>query len=448
MVQTIFKGNHSLKTYDDVAILLLQFQDMNTELNEQVDLIPSDHGKKSCHEVDNPWSYYVFNNNTDLEESTTELNGDFIHSQLLINCLLKMELTPMAKKEFISFCQNQTDCKDNKEHATHVNEFEKNYSHNTALLCRDYKTAKCFACGPSNSEQIGVVFKIKADHQSPGIKPFADISSSSIIPSEEETLFLLGSIFRVDSEPREKNGIWKIKLTLCSDHDQDVKSIFDHLQNESSQCELNLLAFGNVLHDMGKFDQAKSYYDQCLDILPSNDDLGKAYCYYLLGLIATEKDDNKSALNWFEKSLNIRSCILQPSDPSIADTFNAMARVYYNEENYGRALKLYNAMCYTNLGLVCTAQQNYSDALKYHDEASQIRHKHLPKHHFRFGTSYHNKGEVHQHSGNYKVALKQYKRALKVYKTSLPLQHVDIAKTLVIHIFNQELSSERSFFEF
>ncbi|CAF3998293.1 unnamed protein product [Rotaria magnacalcarata] len=134
MVQTIFKGNHSLKTYDDVAILLLQFQDMNTELNEQVDLIPSDHGKKSCHEVDNPWSYYVFNNNTDLEESTTELNGDFIHSQLLINCLLKMELTPMAKKEFISFCQNQTDCKDNKEHATHVNEFEKNYSHNTALL--------------------------------------------------------------------------------------------------------------------------------------------------------------------------------------------------------------------------------------------------------------------------------------------------------------------------
>ncbi|CAF2083238.1 unnamed protein product [Rotaria magnacalcarata] len=367
-----------------------KFQDMNTELNEQVDLIPSDHGKKSCHEVDNPWSYYVFNNNTDLEESTTELNGDFIHSQLLINCLLKMELTPMAKKEFISFCQNQTDCKDNKEHATHVNEFEKNYSHNTALLWytkssfvyrmlntalrkqnvdtiyrmrfiirdleqqlkelqrsfsepvyRDYKTAKCFACGPSNSEQIGVVFKIKADHQSPGIKPFADISSSSIIPSEEETLFLLGSIFRVDSEPREKNGIWKIKLTLCSDHDQDVKSIFDHLQNESSQCELNLLAFGNVLHDMGKFDQAKSYYDQCLDILPSNDDLGKAYCYYLLGLIATEKDDNKSALNWFEKSLNIRSCILQPSDPSIADTFNAMARVYYNEENYGRALKLY-----------------------------------------------------------------------------------------------------------
>ena len=513
---------------------------MSTEVNKRVSSSPSDGDEQSRQAVDDSWSYYIFKNNTDLEESTSELNGQFIHSQLLIDRLLKMKFTSMAKEEFVDFCQNHKNYKDVEIHPRHVQEFLKEYSPNTALRCytkntfvhlmlnaalrqqdvdaiyrmrfiirdleqqlkerqssflkpvyrgqlmskkelnrlkqstnklisfnsflsttRNYETARIFAGNVSNSEQVSVIFKINADHGLGDIRPFADISGLSAHGQEEEILFMFGSIFRVDSDQGEEDGT--IKLTLCRDHDLDVKPIFDHLQYESSQCELDLLAYGNVLHDMSKFDKAKSYYDKCLNGLPPDDDLWKAYCYYLLGLIATEKDDNKSALNWFEKSRHIRICRLQPSDPRIADTLNAIARVYYNEENYDMALQLYkealtifqnafgndhltSAMCYTNLGLVYTVQQNYSDALKYHEKAYQIRHNHLPNDHFRFGTSYNNIGEVHLHSGDFTLAWEYFEWALQVYRKSLPLQHVDIAKTLsnMGSIYEQQGKSQQA----
>ena len=465
--------------------------------------------------------------NDDLEQdkSTAELDGQFVHAQLLIDCLQKMKSGPKEIKEFVQFCQDQKDCKDNKKHLELLEEFQNEYSSeksvwwytrdslvyrmlNKALrvqnidilfhlrffirdLAEQLKVnqlpcsgavyrgqslskdelkrlkqsvgklisvnsflsttlypdiAKMYAGGTSDLETV--MFKINFNPMIDEIKPFADITLISQFPQEGEILFMLGSIFQIDSVSRSKDDIWIIQFTLCNYHDEGLKSIVHYLRKESNRCELDLLAFGNVLHDMGKFEQASSYYNRCLKLLRPDDHTWTAYCYYLLGLVATVNGEDKCALDLFDKSLSIRKQALQSSDPSLADTFTAIARVHYTNCNFGRALKFYkdalaifqeafgaddltSAMTYTNMGVVCKAQQKYSEALDYHLKAFEIRKRHLPSNHFRFGTSYNNMGEVYQGLGQYDIALRYYELADEVYKKSLPSQHVDVAILLL-----------------
>jgi tetratricopeptide (TPR) repeat protein len=150
----------------------------------------------------------------------------------------------------------------------------------------------------------------------------------------------------------------------------------------------------------------------------------------------------------FHQSLYIRTQTLQPSDSSLADTLGAIARAYYINCNFERALELYkealvifqqafseddltSVMSYNNIGVVCRAQKKYSQALVYHLKALAIGNRHLPSDHFRFGTSYNNIGEVYQGLDQYDIALKYYELAKEVYKKSLPSRNVDNAILLL-----------------
>src|SRR6202012_2648822 len=105
-----------------------------------------------------------------------------------------------------------------------------------------------------------VLFEIDAYPKLADEKPFADISTCSYFPEESEVLFMLGSIFRLSKIYRNDNRIWIIDMTLSNGNDHDLKPIFEHMKNQHSQDRTDLLSFGHVLRDMGKFDEAESYY--------------------------------------------------------------------------------------------------------------------------------------------------------------------------------------------
>jgi tetratricopeptide (TPR) repeat protein len=76
--------------------------------------------------------------------------------------------------------------------------------------------------------------------------------------------------------------------------------------------------------------------------------------------------------------------------------------------------------------------------LIYHQKALDIRKRHLPSGHFRFGTSYNNMGEVYYGLGQYDIALEYYESACDVYKKSLTSRHIDIAILLINKIMIYE----------
>ena len=65
-------------------------------------------------------------------------------------------------------------------------------------------------------------FEIDADPQIGNIKPFSNITSFSFYPNEEEILFMVGSIFRLNNVFKDIDGIWIILMSLCSSDDNQL----------------------------------------------------------------------------------------------------------------------------------------------------------------------------------------------------------------------------------
>ncbi|CAF1271096.1 unnamed protein product [Rotaria sp. Silwood1] len=90
-----------------------------------------EHSRRGAKKIEEQLVLNVFNTSSTDEQSTTGLNGQFIHSQLLINCLLQMKAASTDKDEMISLSKKQY--KDNKNELSIVHEFEENYSSDRAI---------------------------------------------------------------------------------------------------------------------------------------------------------------------------------------------------------------------------------------------------------------------------------------------------------------------------
>ncbi len=54
-------------------------------------------------------------------------------------------------------------------------------------------------------------------------KPYVDIKHLSAIPDEEEILFMISCVFRINQIYYNENiKLWMAKLTLCSQNDREI----------------------------------------------------------------------------------------------------------------------------------------------------------------------------------------------------------------------------------
>ncbi|CAF4148830.1 unnamed protein product [Rotaria magnacalcarata] len=74
-----------------------------------------------------------------------------------------------------------------------------------------------------NTDNVGVIFLMTIDRSKTltAINPFATIHEHSTIPSEQEILFTMHTIFRVvEIKPMAKNShLWEVQLTITDDND-------------------------------------------------------------------------------------------------------------------------------------------------------------------------------------------------------------------------------------
>ncbi|CAF3717048.1 unnamed protein product [Rotaria sp. Silwood1] len=95
--------------------------------NELISRIEVDHKTQKMVEESMTINFF-----TDADKSMTGLNGKFVFSQILIDCLLRLKYTPVDKKELIYRCKQE--CKGNKKQLDYLHEFEIDYSPNKVLL--------------------------------------------------------------------------------------------------------------------------------------------------------------------------------------------------------------------------------------------------------------------------------------------------------------------------
>ncbi|CAF4060954.1 unnamed protein product, partial [Adineta steineri] len=99
------------------------------DLDELVSKITADHNFQK--KVEEPLSINIFTTNVGAGKSTTEVNGQFVFSQILVDCLLQLKSTEIDKNELINLCVNEYE--GNYTELNNLREFQQDYSSDKVL---------------------------------------------------------------------------------------------------------------------------------------------------------------------------------------------------------------------------------------------------------------------------------------------------------------------------
>ncbi|CAF0914652.1 unnamed protein product [Adineta steineri] len=295
----------------------------------------------------------------------------------------------------------------------------------------------------TNSDLFGILFVMKVD-PSQSTTPFASIAGISNFQGEDEVLFSMHSVFRIQdiTQISGNNRLYEVNLILTADNDPELTRLTDYIRQESYPNSEGWYRLGSVLFDMGQLDKAEDIYQVLLG--QAKDDKNKALIYHHLGWIKDNQEKYQEALTLYEKSLAICQKTLPPNLRSLASSYNNIGNVLANMDNYPEALSSHEkafeirqqslpsihpdlASSYNNIGNVHAKMGNYRKALSYFEKDLEIIKQSLLPNHPDLAMSYSNIGLVHQYMDNNPEALSSHEKALEIRQQSLPSTHPDLA---------------------
>jgi tetratricopeptide (TPR) repeat protein len=191
-------------------------------------------------------------------------------------------------------------------------------------------------------------------------------------------------------------------MTLCSDNDHDLKSLLDHIKDEyHNDGKKNVGLLGTVLTKMRKFDDAERYFLRSIKKWLSNHQNTDS-TYQNLGLMTYDKGNYDWSLEYYHKSLDIKTQIFGSDGSKIGNICHCMANTYSVKGDHRRALELYNktmiiykgdlgddhnkvAQCLISIGFVYGKEKKHAEALECLQNALLIQQMLLPDNHSSLG---------------------------------------------------------------
>ncbi|CAF3200840.1 unnamed protein product [Rotaria socialis] len=379
------------------------------------------------------------------EKSTTELNGQFVHSQMLIDCLLRIKSNSTDKNEFITYSKKEYAKNDSQLDI--IREFEENYSADQALK---WYTRECFLYQLLNKalrvQNIDLLYlfgffirdlrnqleqyrypslarvyrsQLISKKELQQLKSFMGqlISMNSFLSTtldREVAVFYLGDIevsngdlqpvlFEIEADPRIDGVKPFANITPFSyipDEEEILMmlgSIFRlvHIRYEGQLCIIQLKLSSENGHDVKPiFDQMKIDY-----LNEGHSSVGE------FGIVLAN-------MGKFDEAERYLLRLLDESPP----------------DHHTKETKEYNlSVCYVNLGNVAERKGDFNRGLVWYQRALcirlQLRRSNDPSIadiHNLVGASYYRKGE-------YKSAIESYNEALKIYRHNYGEDHTKLA---------------------
>ncbi|CAF0732293.1 unnamed protein product [Adineta steineri] len=294
----------------------------------------------------------------------------------------------------------------------------------------------------TNPDLVGILF-VMTISSTDSTTPFASISDVSYFHKEDEVLFSMHTIFRIEDIKAmdENNDLYQVNLTLTNDNDQDRRTLTDHIRQETFPDVEGWYRLGKLLIKMGQSNKAQEVYEVLLHQTTHESD--KPSIYHQLGRIKDDQGEYQEALTYYKQSLAIQQNTLSSNHPDLAMSYNNIGLVYYNMNDYLKALSYHEkalairqqsfpsnhpdlASSYNNIGNVYSSMGDYPNALSSHEKALAIREQSLPSSHPDVGGSYYNIGLVYYNMSDYPNALSYYEKDLEILQQSLPSNHPDL----------------------
>jgi hypothetical protein len=131
---------------------------------------------------------------------------------------------------------------------------------------KDPKISRVFAEGAlGNTGTVGILFKMTVD-PSVSSAPFASIREVSDFPTEEEILFSMHTVFRIDeiTEIGNNSSLYQVDLALTADDDQELRILTDCIRKEVVG-ETGWERLGQLLIKLSQLDKAEELYTVLLE---------------------------------------------------------------------------------------------------------------------------------------------------------------------------------------
>ena len=316
-------------------------------------------------------------------------------------------------------------------------------SFNTFLsTTTDRNLAIVYAGDGSRKPEIeSILFEIIVNTHTNQTKPFANIAQFSYFDSENEILFFIGTICRIESV-KQCEKIWHIKLILCDDDDEQIKQVYTYLKEQIYETT-DILTLGSLLIQMGELNKAEFYYNRLLNQMTEENTLQYATIFNQLGLINQRKCNYQLALEQYQKALE--TFLFYPlKDKSIVSTvYDNIATIYDDLGQFDQALIHYRksldiqqnlnnhlslGITYSNIALTYQQIGDYENAMINYRK-SQDTLNNLPAYHPNLAITYGNLGSMFRNIADNEKALAMFKKKLDIELKILPLNHPSLAVT-------------------
>lgn len=305
-----------------------------------------------------------------------------------------------------------------------------------------------------------VIFEIDIDTKKT-TKPFANAQSLSTMQNENEIIFSIGTVFRIESVELITDIIWQVKLAISEKDDEHIKEVYSYLQNDLTTNTPSLQTLGDFLREMSKYERAEHYYRLMMNELPAqHEDIpnicnGIGVTYYQRGLY-------DEAMKYFQDALSMNSSkyevfaatysnlgLLQREQCQYAAALESFQQAVKIMENNSAKPDIVLASMFLNIGNIYDRQGDHREALDYFSKSLDIARSTLPKFHPFFITLHNNIGSVYDNLADYQLALSNFDGALTISQKILPPHHSSLVPIYInIGAVYQALSSYTKAFEY
>ena len=302
----------------------------------------------------------------------------------------------------------------------------------------DEDVSKGFARNNLGSEdKQAVLFEIKIDPSSSAL--YTPVNDLSAVLGEEEILFSMASVFRMDGIEEIEKGLWKINLSSTNDRDPVLQRLTNHIRLSLGDGG-GWRPMAQLLIKMNELDGAIGIYQMLLDKVDFSNKADGAFLHNQLGYIFKQKEQLQTAFEHYQQALRIHQTYMADTDSRLSSLYSNMGAILKRLGDPHGALKYYElvlkidlvatkpnqleiAVDHNNIGSVLDDLGRYSEALKSYEEALTIKLALLPSHHPSLASTYSNIGLVYRKMGNLSSSLSSYQKALEIQQKSLLANH-------------------------
>jgi tetratricopeptide (TPR) repeat protein len=287
-----------------------------------------------------------------------------------------------------------------------------------------------------------VIFQIKID-LSIQRRPFGKIDQLSSKKNENEILFAVGSVFRIENVELFLDNIWLIILTLTDGVKKEIEDLLAYFTKHVGT-QPSLLELGVLLSQIGDFERAKRFYLHLKNELPENHyDLG--VLYNNLGEIYRKQGYLDVAMEYYKLAIDELTESFGFLDPWFAIVHSNIAMIYDVRREFDQALihyrcalhiierdrdggegELYSTI-YNGMAAIFQQKGQLETALKFYEKTLKIELAILPSGHPSIAITYNNIGQLYFQMNESSKAFENYRKALPIMLSTLPNNHPDLA---------------------